>query len=208
MTVAVAYTCARWGQPNPAVLLHVLIGTLLVASSASALNQCLERRRDLQMDRTADRPLPSGRLRLSEAVAFAATTIVTGTLYLALLVNLQAASWGLLTWALYVWIYTPLKTRTPLNTAVGAVAGALPILIGWSAAEGMRGDLVRAFALFTVVFLWQFPHTWAIAAMYREDYQRVAYPIAPLVIGAPNPTAGPLVNAGLLHVLVRRRPER
>jgi protoheme IX farnesyltransferase len=170
VSVAVAYTCARWGQPDPTVLLHTLIGTLLVASSASALNQCIERRRDSRMDRTADRPLPSGRMRLSEAVVFAVATIVFGTAYLAVLVNLQAAAWGLLTWVLYVWIYTPLKTRSPLNTAVGAVAGAMPVLIGWSAAGDMRGDPSRALALFTVVFLWQFPHFMAIAWMYRKQY--------------------------------------
>ena len=181
VTVAVAYACARWGQPDPTVLLHTLVGTLLVASSASALNQCLERKRDLQMDRTADRPLPSGRLRMSEAVIFAVLTIVVGTAYLALLVNIQSASWGLLTWALYVWVYTPLKTRTPLNTVVGAVAGAMPILIGWSAAGGMRGDLTRALAVFTVVFLWQFPHFMAIAWIYRKQYGQAGMKMMPVV---------------------------
>ncbi|MBP86124.1 MAG: protoheme IX farnesyltransferase [Planctomycetaceae bacterium] len=181
VTVAAAYTCARWGQPDPTVLLHILIGTLLVASSASALNQCLERRLDLQMDRTADRPLPSGRLRLSEAVVFAVTTFLVGTVYLAVLVNLQVALWGLLTWVLYVWVYTPLKMKTPLNTAVGAVAGAMPILIGWSAAEDMRGSFVRAFALFTIVFLWQFPHFMAIAWIYRKQYGDAGMKMLPVV---------------------------
>jgi protoheme IX farnesyltransferase len=200
VTVAVAYTCARWGQPDPAVLLHTLIGTLLVASSASALNQCLERKRDLNMDRTADRPLPAGRLRLSEAVVFAVMTIVVGTGYLATLVNLQAAFWGLLTWALYVWVYTPLKTRTPLNTAVGAVAGAMPILIGWSAAGGVRGDLVRALALFTVVFLWQFPHFMAIAWMYRKQYAGAGMKMMP-VVDTTGRRAGIQAVAGALALL-------
>jgi len=179
VTVAVSYCCARWGQPEPWVLLHVLAGTLLVAGSASAWNQWLERRLDLRMDRTADRPLPSGRLRASEALTFAVVTILAGELYLALAVNLSAAGWGLLTWVLYVWLYTPLKTRTSLNTAVGAVAGALPVFIGWSAA-GTPYD-VRAAALFTVVFLWQFPHFMAIAWMYRQQYGQAGMKMLPVV---------------------------
>jgi protoheme IX farnesyltransferase len=167
-TVAVSYCCARWGQPEPLVMVHTLLGTLLVASSASALNQWLERRLDLRMDRTAERPLPAGRLTATEALTFAALTIVVGELYLAVAVNLQAAVWGMLTWAIYVWLYTPLKTRTPLNTAVGAVAGALPVMIGWSAASAPYN--LRAASLFLVVFLWQFPHFMAIAWMYRKQY--------------------------------------
>lgn len=199
-TVAVSYTCARWGQPEPMVLLHTLLGTLLVAASASALNQCIERRRDLQMDRTADRPLPAGRLSLSEAVVFAVVTILVGTGYLALLVNVQAAMWGLLTWVLYVWVYTPLKTKTSWNTAVGAVAGALPVLIGWSAANGMRDDMARATALFTVVFLWQFPHFMAIAWIYRKQYGDAEMKMLPVV----DPTgrrAGIQAVCGALAVL-------
>jgi len=137
---------------------------------------------------------------MAEAVIFAAITIVAGAAYLALLVNLQAAWWGVLTWALYVWVYTPLKTRTPLNTAVGAVAGAMPILIGWSAAGGMRADLVRALALFTVVFLWQFPHFMAIAWMYRKQYGDAGMKMLPVV----DPTgrrAGIQAVAGALALL-------
>jgi protoheme IX farnesyltransferase len=151
-------------------MIHAMLGTLLVASSASALNQYLERKLDLRMDRTADRPLPAGRLSAAEVIAFAVVTIVAGEVYLALLVNREAALWGLLTWAIYVWVYTPLKTRTPLNTAIGAISGALPVFIGWSAAGSVSDDFLRASSLFMIVFLWQFPHFMAIAWMYRKQY--------------------------------------
>ena len=170
VTVSISYCCARWGQPEPWAMIHAMLGTLLVASSASALNQVIERKLDLRMDRTADRPLPAGRLSVSEVIAFAIVTIVAGEVYLALLVNLEAAMWGLLTWAIYVWIYTPLKTRTPLNTAIGAISGALPVFIGWAAAGSVGNDYLRASSLFMIVFLWQFPHFMAIAWMYRKQY--------------------------------------
>lgn len=170
VTVAISYCCARWGQPEPWAMIHAMLGTLLVASSASALNQYLERRLDLRMDRTAERPLPAGRLSPSEVIAFAVVTVVAGEIYLALLVNLESAFWGLLTWAIYVWLYTPLKTRTPLNTAIGAISGALPVFIGWAAAGSVGNDYLRASSLFMIVFLWQFPHFMAIAWMYRKQY--------------------------------------
>lgn len=170
VTVAVAYYVSQWGHPNLWVLLHTLLGTTLVAGSASALNQWLERRRDALMQRTASRPLPAGRLGTAEVLTFAAVTILGGVMYLTLAVNITTAMFGLATWVLYVWIYTPLKSRTSLNTAVGAVAGALPVLMGWSAA-GAAMDL-RAGALFLIVFLWQFPHFMAIAWIYRQEYAR------------------------------------
>jgi protoheme IX farnesyltransferase len=170
VTVAVSALVARWGQPDPFVLCHALLGTLLVAASASALNQWIERRRDALMDRTAARPLPAGRLRAGEVLAFGAATLIAGVAYLALAVNVTAAAVGLLTWLLYVALYTPLKSYTWLNTPVGAVAGAMPVLIGW-AASGASLDL-RAAALFLVVYLWQFPHFMAIAWIYRRQYDR------------------------------------
>lgn len=168
VTVAVAGFVGRWGQPSPWAIMHALLGTLLIAASASALNQWLERGRDALMKRTADRPLPAGRLSAGEVVLFASISVVSGVFYLGLLVSWATAALGLLTWTLYVWVYTPLKARTALNTAIGAVAGAMPVLMGWSAA-GAPLDL-RAAALFLVVFLWQFPHFMAIAWIYRHQY--------------------------------------
>ena len=170
VVVATAGMVATWGQPDPAALLHAMVGTLLIAASASAANQWLERNRDKLMVRTADRPLPSGRLSSAEVLAFTAITLVAGILYLSLLVNLASLTWALLTWAVYVLAYTPLKTASAMNTAVGAVAGALPVFIGASA----TGDAFdqRSLALALVLFLWQFPHFMAIAWLYREDYAR------------------------------------
>lgn len=183
VTVAVSGYVAVWGQPNPILVLHTLVGTLLVAASASALNQLLERRRDALMERTAQRPLPAGRLHRAEVVLFAALCILAGTIYLSLLVNLLTALLGLATWVVYVWIYTPLKSRTPLNTAVGAVSGALPVLMGWFAMNPATdsSSLLRAAALFLIVFLWQFPHFMAIAWLYRKQYARAKLQMLPVV---------------------------
>jgi protoheme IX farnesyltransferase len=142
----------------------------LVAASASTLNQWLERRSDALMPRTVERPLPAGRLTSGEVLAFGVVTIVLGVLYLAWLVNVNTALMGLATWALYVLAYTPLKCRTTANTTIGAVAGAMPVLIGFTAAGAPLG--LEAATLFLIVYLWQFPHFMAIAWLYREDYAR------------------------------------
>lgn len=170
LVVLAAGFVATWGQPNPAAVLCAMVGTLLVAASASAANQWMERRRDARMERTASRPLPAGRLSGMEVIVFSAVTLASGVIWLILTVNLACLAWALLTWAIYVLAYTPLKAISTLNTAVGAVAGALPVFIGWSA-TGAALDL-RAAALFLVLFLWQFPHFMAIAWLYRRDYER------------------------------------
>jgi protoheme IX farnesyltransferase len=179
VVVATAAMVATWGQADPAVMLNALVGTLLVAASASAANQWLERRLDARMSRTADRPLPSGRIAGWEAVALAAATLVAGTLYLAFLVNLPCLLWALITWAVYVLAYTPLKAVSPTNTAIGAVAGALPVLIGWTATGAPLDD--RALALVLMLFLWQFPHFMAIAWLYRHDYSRAGHQMLTVV---------------------------
>ncbi len=179
VTVAMAAFVAGWGPPNPWLLFDTLLGTALVAASASALNQWLERVSDGQMQRTCDRPLPAGRLGSAEVLAFSAVTIVLGFGYLALAVNWLTAALGLLTWFTYVWIYTPLKRITPANTAVGAVAGALPVLMGWAAVDTALG--LKAFTLFLIVFLWQFPHFMAIAWIYRQQYAAAGLRMLPVV---------------------------
>jgi protoheme IX farnesyltransferase len=175
VTVAVAAFVGSGGRPEPLLLLHTLIGVALVAASASALNQFLERKSDALMQRTADRPLPSGRLCGPEVLILATCEAVAGIGYLGVAVNWLTAAIGLSTWFLYVAVYTPMKPRTPANTVVGAVAGALPVLMGWAAVNGpvslSSGGLTAA-VLFFVVYLWQFPHFMAIAWMYREDYSR------------------------------------
>src|SRR6185295_2415411 len=168
VTEAVAGFVVGWPAGQPLVLLNALAGTALIAASASALNQWLERESDAQMERTAGRPLPAGRLTPREVLLFGLVTALAGAIHLTLSVNALTAGLGLLTWTTYVWIYTPMKSRTPANTCVGAVAGALPGLMG-CAAVGAPLD-VRAFTLFLIVFLWQFPHFMAIAWIYREQY--------------------------------------
>jgi protoheme IX farnesyltransferase len=179
VTVAVAACVARWNSPDAWALVHALVGTALVAASASAWNQWIERDRDALMERTADRPLPGARLSTLEVTLFATVTGLAGLVYLALAVNLLTASLGLASWVLYVCIYTPLKSRTPLNTVVGAIAGGLPILMGWAAVEGPMG--LAAATLFLIVFLWQFPHFMAIAWIYRRQYADAGMQMLPVV---------------------------
>jgi len=179
VTVAVAAYVARWGSLSLWSLLPALVGTALVAASASALNQWLERRSDTLMTRTVDRPLPAGRLSGGEVLWFGGVTIVGGLTLLVWHVNLLTAALGLLTWVLYVGVYTPLKSRTPANTAVGAIAGALPVLMGWTAVGAPLG--LGAATLFLIVYLWQFPHFMAIAWLYREEYGRAGMRMLPVV---------------------------
>jgi protoheme IX farnesyltransferase len=168
VTVAVAACVGNWGPPDAGLLINTLVGTALVAASASAVNQWLERDTDLRMARTADRPLPAGRLSGPQVLWFSAACIVAGLVWLVAAVGFTTAALGLLTWLLYAWVYTPLKRRTSANTAVGAVAGALPVLMGWTAV-GAPLDL-RAWSLFLIVFTWQFPHFMAISWIYRRQY--------------------------------------
>ncbi len=152
------------------LLVHTLIGTVLVAAGTNAFNQLRERDVDARMRRTRDRPLPSGRITPRAAGAFAGAISVAGVAYLALAVNLVTAGLAALTLASYVLLYTPLKRRTSLNTLIGAVPGALPVVGGWAAAGGEAGGAVLA--LFSILFLWQLPHFLALAWIYREDYRR------------------------------------
>ena len=161
------------------LMLHTLTGTLLVACGTAAMNQYVEREMDALMRRTASRPLPSGLLQPKEVLLFGLSTIVVGAAWLALLVNGLAALVALATSVLYLGLYTPLKTRTTLSTAVGAIPGALPPLIGWAAARGSLS--LGGWVLFAILFFWQFPHFMAIAWMYREDYARAGIRMLPVV---------------------------
>jgi heme o synthase len=160
-------------------LASALAGTGLVAAGASALNMLLERRTDGLMRRTQNRPLPAGRLRPVEALAWGAVLTLSGVAFLAWRSGPLPATVALATWTSYLFLYTPLKTRTSLSTVVGALPGALPPVIGWAAARG-RID-AGAFVLFAILFLWQIPHFLAIAWIYREDYARGGLPMLPVV---------------------------
>ncbi len=176
-TVAAAAWLTAGRPAEPLRLLWVLAGTALVAASSSIANQILERRTDRLMKRTASRPLVAGRLAVSTAWWLTAATLLVGTAACWLAAGWEPAAAAVATWLLYVLLYTPLKRITPLNTAVGAVAGALPVAIGWLAADGparlAAGDARGALAvgaLATVLYLWQFPHFMAIAWIYRAQY--------------------------------------
>ena len=152
------------------LLLNTILGTGLVAAGASALNQYTERDLDSRMVRTRSRPLPDGRVLPMEALAFSLAISVTGVLYLTFFVNGLTGLLGALTLTAYIFVYTPLKTRTTLCTLIGAFPGAAPPLMGWTAARG-EIDAV-ALSIFSILFLWQMPHFFAIAWVYTEDYAR------------------------------------
>ena len=173
LTVAVAVLAVP-GSTSLWIFFHAMIGTGLVAASASVLNQWYEVDRDAQMMRTAKRPLPDGRLTSLEAMLFGWTLVLTGTLYLAIFTQWTTAVIGLVTWGLYVWVYTPMKCYSWWNTAVGTIPGALPVMMGWTAAGGDL-DATYGWMLTSVLVLWQFPHFMAIAWLYREQYGQAGY---------------------------------
>ncbi|MFM7845423.1 MAG: heme o synthase [Planctomycetota bacterium] len=182
ISVGVAAVVAKWQQPDLWMLFHVIMGVGFVAASASAANQVLERESDGRMERTLRRPLPAGRLSSRQAVRFAAITLLAGIAYLSVTSPWPVAAWSLATWVLYVILYTPLKRYSVWNTFVGAISGALPICIGWAAAEGTY-DL-RLAGLFTTMFLWQFPHFMAIAWLFRKQYERAGLQMMTVVDGS------------------------
>jgi len=164
---------------NLVVLIHAILGTGLVAAGAASLNQFMERVLDGNMRRTSKRPLPSGKLTAQAALAFGISLSAGGTIYLIYFLNMLTALVGLLTLLSYLFVYTPLKRKTKLCTLVGALPGAAPILMGWAAA---RNNLApEAWALYAILFLWQFPHFYAIGWLYREDYARAGMLMLPAV---------------------------
>jgi len=177
MTTSAGYYLGSQGGFRWAGLVRTLIGTLLVASGTATLNQWMERVWDGQMRRTANRPLPSGRVSPLEAFVFGVSMSVAGGIYLALTVNRLAAALAVSTLLSYLLIYTPLKRKTPLCTLLGAFPGAMPTLIGWAGATASIS--LHAWYLFAILFLWQFPHFLAIAIMYRDDYERAGYHMLP-----------------------------
>lgn len=181
VTVAAGYLLAanaetfRWDH-----FLHTLFGAGLVAAGGSALNHWLERSADSRMFRTANRPLPAGRMSAAEVVAFGLTLAIAGVVYLLLALPTPAAAIAAgLTAILYVAVYTPLKRITSWNTVVGAIPGALPPIIGWCAARG--GLTADGCSLFAILFVWQLPHFYSIAWMHREDYARGGMVMLPVI---------------------------
>jgi heme o synthase len=173
LTTAVGFYLGSESPINFAALFHVVFGTAAAAGGAAALNQWWERRPDALMRRTKMRPIPAGRMPPLQALALGAGLSVFGIGYLAIVCNLLSAALTAITIAIYIFAYTPLKRASTANTAVGAIPGAIPPMIGWAAARGSIG--AGAWSLFAIVFLWQLPHFFAISWMYREDYSRAGF---------------------------------
>jgi protoheme IX farnesyltransferase len=185
-------------------LLHTIIGTALIASGTAALNQWYEREADRKMRRTAGRPLPSGKLSAGRALAFGTVLSAAGFVELWLGVNLLSASIGAFTLASYLFLYTPMKQRTWWSTTVGAIPGAMPPMIGYAAAAGAITR--EAWVLFAILFLWQFPHFYSIAWMYKEDYARAGILMLPVVEPDGRSTARQIVLYGLALIPVSLIP--
>jgi protoheme IX farnesyltransferase len=179
MTTLVGYYLGSRGSLDWLRMSHTVFGTTLVAAGTSALNHYIERASDAFMRRTASRPLPTGQLRPRDAAIFGSALVILGTIYLALVAGPLASGLALFTSVSYLGLYTPLKKRTTFATAVGAIPGAMPPLIGWVAARGSLSK--EAWILFAIMVLWQFPHFFAIAWMYREDYARAGIKMLPTV---------------------------
>jgi protoheme IX farnesyltransferase len=204
-TVAAGFILASRTGPDLVAMVHVLVGTALIAAGASALNQLIERHSDALMRRTENRPLPSGRLQPLEVFLFGMGMGLVGLLYLAATVRqpvcLLVAAF---TFGSYVFLYTPLKRKTTLNTLVGAIPGALPPIIGWTGAGGYMGP--EAGVLFLILFLWQVPHFLAIAWIYRQDYARAGLRMLPVADESGSMTARQMVLYGLALVPVSLSP--
>jgi heme o synthase len=207
LTTLVGYYLGSGVDVDYLRLVHVLVGTALAAGGTLALNQFLEREVDARMERTRARPLPDGRLQPGEAAAFGGLVTLGGLAYLLVGAGPAAAAVTAVIAILYLGVYTPLKQVSPLCTVLGAVPGALPPVAGWVAARGELG--VGAGVLFAILFLWQLPHTLAIARLYREDYARAGIRVLPVVDPEGGSTERQIVTgclalhaAGLLPTLV------
>jgi protoheme IX farnesyltransferase len=196
ITTLVGFYLGSHGPLNGLLLLHTMLGTALLAAGASALNQLWEREYDARMRRTQDRPLPSGRLQPQTVLLVGCGTAGLGMVELALGVNLATALLGAATLISYLFIYTPLKRVTWLNTAIGAVPGGLPPLMGWAAARGQL--TLEGWTLFGILALWQVPHFMAIAWIYRDEYARAGFKMLPVLDPAGRRTG----RQALVHTLL------
>ncbi len=194
-----------WTGWHFVTLIHTIIGTGLIASGTAALNQWYEREADAKMRRTQARPLPAGRLDARNALAFAIAISAAGFGELWFGANPLAALLGLITLLTYLFVYTPLKQRSPHSTTIGAIPGAMPPLIGFAAANGrLTWD---AWVLFAILFLWQFPHFYAIAWMYKDDYARAGIRMLPVVEPDGKSTAGRILLYSIALIPISLMPK-
>lgn len=204
MSTGIGYFFGWRGEWNWLGFLHTILGTGLIASGTAALNQWYEREADSKMRRTQDRPLPSARLSPPRAFACGLLLSVAGFVELWLGVNFLSALLGLFTLVTYLLVYTPLKRRSPHSTTVGAIPGAMPPLIGFAAASGTL--TAEAWILYAILFIWQFPHFYAIAWMYRDDYARAGIRMLPVVEPDGESTARHILYTALLLIPVSLAP--
>ena len=202
VTTGVGYLAARGGV-DLAVLAHTTIGAALVAGGAAALNQIAERDLDERMPRTRERPLAAGRLQPAEAVGFALLLALTGLVQIAAGANLLAAALAFVTLVSYAAVYTPLKRKTHWAVLVGAVPGALPVVIGWAAAQPVSAG---AWSLFALLFVWQLPHFLALAWLYRDDFGRAGLPLLAVTDATGRRTARHLIAYSALLLPVSLAP--
>ena len=194
LTAGIGILLASNGRVDPSLVVHALLGTGLVAAGSGALNHLIERDLDALMRRTADRPLPAGRMGSDAALLFGVALSVAGLVELTLAVNLLTALLGAAALAGYIFVYTPLKRVSPLATIIGAVPGALPPVMGWTAVAGRIDP--GAWVLFGILFFWQLPHFLAIAWMCRDDYARAGFPMLPVVQPDGRSTARQMILYG------------
>ena len=204
LTTFVGFYLGERGTVNYLLMFHTLFGTALVASGAAALNQWLEREHDAKMRRTASRPLPSGRMQPATVAIFGGVCSVGGLVYLAALVNPLTSVVGAITSISYLFIYTPLKRVTWVNTLVGAIPGALPPLMGWTAARNeLSGE---GWALFAILAFWQIPHFMAIAWLYRDEYAKAGFVMLPNIDATGSRTAQQSVSNTIALLLASLCP--
>jgi heme o synthase len=204
LTTAVGFYIGEQGAMNWILFFNSIAGTALVAGGAAALNQLLERDYDAKMRRTQNRPLPAGHLQPATVAIIGGVSSVAGLIYLALAVNLLTSVLGAITLISYLFIYTPLKRVTWLNTAIGAIPGALPPLMGWTAA---RNELTGGgWALFAILAFWQIPHFFAIAWMYRDEYAKAGFVMLPNIESGGQRTAQQTVSHTLALLIVSLCP--
>ena len=204
LTAAAGFYLGNRGAFDAVLFLNAMIGITLLAFGVATLNQYIERRTDALMARTAKRPLPTGKILPIEALVFGVLQCLVAEVYLYFLVNPLTAALGLSVVVGYVLLYTPLKTRTSASTAIGAIPGAMPPLMGWTASADEI--TLGAWALFTLLFLWQFPHFLAIAWMYREQYAKAGILMLPVVEPEGRLTARQIVMFTIMMVPVSFAP--
>ena len=204
LTSAAGFYLGSPGAFDTALFANAMIGITILAFGVATLNQYIERSTDALMDRTKNRPLPSNRLLPLEALVFGVAQCLVAEIYLYFLVNPLTAALGLIVIIGYVFLYTPLKTRTSASTAIGAIPGALPPLMGWTSAANEIS--LGALALFLMLFLWQFPHFLAIAWMYRDQYAKAGILMLPVVEPAGRITARQIVLFAIMLVPVSLAP--